>query len=114
MLFGFSITWATFLGIVHSQCYLQEVSNTQANGIKRMDTEIDLHEEILGFLALTSLLRQENFLIQDMYIVTSPNDHMCVFLGHGIRLDDIETSLTNTLNLPLLTQATSYPQPKFC
>ena len=106
MMLGYAVTWASVLSIVNTQCYVQEVSNTQANGVKRMETEIDLNEEILGFLALTSLLRQETFLIQDRYIVTSPNDQTCIFLGHGVRLDEIETSLTNTLNLPLLTQAT--------
>ena len=97
MMLGYAVTWASVLSIVNTQCYVQEVSNTQANGVKRMETEIDLNEEILGFLALTSLLRQETFLIQDRYIVTSPNDQTCIFLGHGVRLDEIETSLTNTL-----------------
>ena len=102
---GYIVTWVSILALVNTQCYVQEVSNTQSNGVKQMEIEVDLNEEIQGFLALTSLLRQETFLIQDRYIVTSPNDKTCIFLGHGVRLDEIETSYTKTLNLPLLTQA---------
>ena len=103
---GFTMIWGALLGIVHSQCYLQEVSNTQSNGVQRHDNDIDLNEEIIGFIDLTTLLKQENFMIKDNYIITSPNDYTCVFLGHGIRLDNIQNSLTNTPNLPLMTQAT--------
>ena len=70
VMLGYIVTWVSILAIVNTQCYLQEVSNTQSNGVKRMEIEVDLNEEIQGFLALTSLLRQETFLIQDRYIVT--------------------------------------------
>ena len=106
MMWSRAVTWVSILAIVNTQCYLQEVSNTQGNGVSNTENEIDLNEEIHGFLALTSLLRQETFLIQDRYIVTSPGDQTCIYLGHGVRLDEIETSYTKTLNLPLLTQAT--------
>ena len=93
---GYLVTWVSILALVNTQCYVQEVSNTQSNGLKQMEIEVDLNEEIQGFLALTSLLRQETFLIQDNYIVTSPKDKTCIFLGHGVRLDEIETSYTLT------------------
>ena len=63
MMLGCAVTWVSILVIVNTQCYLQEVSNTQSNGVKKLETEVDLNEEIQGFLAMTSLLRQETFLI---------------------------------------------------
>ena len=111
---GYLVTWVAMLALVNTQCYVQEVSNTQSNGLKQIEIEVDLNEEIQGFLALTSLLRQETFLIQDRYIVTSPNDKTCIFLGKGVRLDEIETSYTKSINLPLLTQAIILSSSKIC
>jgi hypothetical protein len=67
--------------------------------------EIDIKQEILGVLSLTSLLKQENFLVKDNFIITSQNDPTCTYLGQGMRLHDIQKGLTDTWNLPLLTQA---------
>ena len=68
-------------------------------------TSIDLREEILGFLSLTELLKKEKFLVRDNLIITRPGDETCVYLGEGYRLHDIQTSVNNTLHLPVLTQA---------
>jgi hypothetical protein len=92
--------------LITGQCFLQELTTTQGEGVTLHSQEIDLKQEILGFLSLTSLLRQENFLIKNNFIITPPHDPTCTYLGQGMRLHDIEKSLTDTLDLPLLTQAT--------
>jgi hypothetical protein len=104
-MWGYLITWVSILTLVSSQCYVQEVSNTRENGLTQKEIEIDFGEEVQGFLALTMLLRQETFIIRDRYIITSPHDKTCIYLGNGIRLDEIKTSYTKSVDLPLLTQA---------
>ena len=104
VMWGHLVTWVSILTLVNTQCFVQEVSNTRSNGLKQLEIEVDLNEEVQGFLALTTLLRQETFLIRDRYIVTSPHDKTCIYLGNGIHLDKIETSYTKSVNLPLLTQ----------
>ena len=99
-----AILWQASL--ILGQCFLQELTTTQGNGVGLHSKEIDLNQEIIGFLSLTALLKQESFLIKDDFIITGPNDQTCVYLGEGMRLHDIQESLTDTLNLPLLTQAT--------
>jgi hypothetical protein len=69
------------------------------------ETQINFGEEVQSFLALTVLLRQESFIIRDRYIITAPQDKTCIFLGSGVRLDELKTSYTKSIDLPLLTQA---------
>ena len=103
---GFVLRLGAILYVVQGQCFLQELTTTQSNGVQLHDKDIDLNTEIIGFISLTTLLKQESFMIKDDFIITSPNDHTCVYLGQGMRLHDIQESLTDTPNLPLLTQAT--------
>ena len=94
-----SVLWQLITG----QCFLQELTTTQGEGVTLHSQEIDLKQEILGFLSLTSILRQENFLIKNNFIITPSHDPTCTYLGQGMWLNDIEKSLTDTLDLPLLT-----------
>ena len=71
-----------------------------------------MKEEIVGFLGLTSLVKQENFLVKDNFIITTQNDPTCAYFGMGMRLDDIQKGLTDTWNLPLLTQAVILSQTR--
>jgi hypothetical protein len=103
---GFVLRMGAILYVVQGQCFLQELTTTQSNGVQLHSKEIDINKEVIGFLSLTALLKQESFMIKDDFIITSPNDQTCVYLGEGMRLHDIQESLTDTLNLPLLTQAT--------
>jgi hypothetical protein len=103
LIWGLLILWQT--NKILTQCFLQQLTTTKSNGIELQTTEIDLHEEILGFISLTELLKQERFLIKDDLIITGPGDETCIFLGEGYRLHDIEATITNTLHLPILTQA---------
>ena len=103
---GVVLKLGAILYVVQSQCFLQELTTTQSNGVQLHEKDIDLNTEIIGFISLTTLLKQENFMIKDDFLITSPDDYTCVFLGHGMRLHDIQESLTDTPNLPLLTQAT--------
>ena len=89
-----AILWQA--NIILTQCFLQELTTTKSNGVGLHSTEIDLNEEIIGFLSLTALLKQESFLINNDFVITGPGDQTCVFLGEGYRLHDIEASLTDT------------------
>ena len=57
-----AVLWQASL--ITGQCFLQELTTTQGNGVTLHSKEINLKQEIIGFLSLTSLLRQENFLIK--------------------------------------------------
>ena len=103
-----SVWWQLITG----QCYLQEMTTTQSEGVTLHTQEIDIKEEILRFLSLTSLIKQENFLVKDNFIITAQNDPTCVYLGLGMRLHDIQKGLTDTWNLPLLTQAVILSQTR--
>ena len=103
-----SVWWQLITG----QCYLQEMTTTQSEGVTLHTQEINIKEEILGFLSLTSLIKQENFLVKDNFIITAQNDPTCVYLGLGMRLHDIQKGLTDTWNLPLLTQAVILSQTR--
>ena len=89
------LIWGAILwqaNMILTQCFLQELTTTKSNGIELQTTEINLHEEIMGFLSLTALLKQERFLIKDDFVITGPGDQTCVFLGEGYRLHDIEAT----------------------
>ena len=103
LILGLIILW--HCNKILTQCYLQQLLTTKNNGVQLQTTTIDLREEILGFLSLTELLKQEKFLVRDNMIITRPGDETCVFLGEGYRLHDIQTTVNNTLHLPVLTQA---------
>ena len=60
---GFVLQLGAILGVVQSQCFLQELTTTQSNGIQLHDNDIDLNTEIVGFITLTTLLKHENFMI---------------------------------------------------
>ena len=57
------------LQLIAGQCYLQEMTTTQSEGVSLHTQEIDMKEEIVGFLGLTSLVKQENFLVKDNFIL---------------------------------------------
>jgi hypothetical protein len=67
--------------MILTQCFLQELTTTKSNGIEIQTTEINLHEEIMRFLDLTALLKQERFLVKDDLVITGPGDHMRILRG---------------------------------
>ena len=52
-----AVLWQASLII--GQCFLQELTTTQGNGVRLHSKEIDLQQEIFGFLSLTALLKQK-------------------------------------------------------
>ena len=91
LILGLIILW--HCNKILTQCYLQQLLTTKNNGVQLQTTTIDLREEILGFLSLTELLKQEKFLVRDNMIITRPGDETCVYLGEGYRLHDIQTTV---------------------
>ena len=75
---GFVLRLGAILYVVQGQCFLQELTTTQSNGVQLHSKEIDINKEVIGFLSLTALLKQESFMIKDDFIITSPNDQTCV------------------------------------
>ena len=93
--------------ITRAQCYMSKITTTQTQNINLLSTKINFKEEILSFLSLTLLVKQESFLVtNNSFIITRPADNTCVYLGEGIRLHQIQNELHHTPNLPILTEAT--------
>ena len=92
--------------ITSAQCYQSKITTTQTENINLLSTKVDFKKEILGFLSLTLLVKQESFLVlNNSFIVTRPTDDTCVFLGEGLKLHQIQDQLHYTPALPILTEA---------
>ena len=93
--------------ITRAQCFMSKITTTQTNSVNLLSTKVDFKQEVLSFLSLTLLAKQENFLAtNNSFIITRPSDHTCAYLGEGIRLHHIQNKVHNSPNLPVLIDAT--------